>query len=109
MELTWQFIDRYFVDVLDSEQSADCQEVQLFVDGSWKVYDEEKATTDGNDGAEPRNSLPHSPSENVRTRMQKTNIHRLRAAVTLVLNLILIFKLSGMFSALINQLRGQFE
>lgn len=53
-------IDQYFVDVLADEQSADCQEVQLFVDGSWKVYDEDN-TNEGNDRGDSQNSVPTSP------------------------------------------------
>ena len=56
-------ICRYFVDVLASKESADCQEVQLFVDGSWKVYEED--VTDLTEKDKPKNSVPNSPSENV--------------------------------------------
>jgi hypothetical protein len=51
------------VDVLASENSSDCQEVQLFVDGSWKVYEED--VTDLTEKENPKNTAPDSPCENV--------------------------------------------
>lgn len=64
--LYWNSLNacRYFVDVLADEQSADCQEVQLFVDGSWKVYDEDN-TNEGNDRGDSQNSVPTSPGGQV--------------------------------------------
>lgn len=52
------------MDVLASEESTNCQEVQLFVDGSWKVFDEEDIT-DLSEKPKPKSPNPNSPGENV--------------------------------------------
>lgn len=54
------------MDVLRSDQlSDDCQEVQLFVDGTWKSYDEEKASENNDNGKNQSNSPSTSPGPNV--------------------------------------------
>ncbi len=72
LPLTYNFLmclSRYFVDVLRNNQlTDDCQEVQLFVDGSWKCYVEEGSTEaeQKNSKNETTNSPTASPHHAVR-------------------------------------------
>lgn len=54
------------MDVLRSDQlTEDCQEVQLFVDGTWKSYDEDKASENSDNDKAQSNSPSASPGPNV--------------------------------------------
>jgi len=58
---------RYFMEVLrNNELSADCQEVQLLVDGSWKSYFEDSAPDSKDTDAVKSSS---SPNRRVRARI----------------------------------------
>lgn len=64
--ISFSTVCRYFMDVLRSDQLADdCQEVQLFVDGTWKSFDEEKASENNDGGKNQSNSPSSSPGPSV--------------------------------------------